>query len=70
MFGRGLVGLGAGVGGGTGGAEMPAGVGFRPSDAAASAGAFIDGLLSGISRKTGWQMAEQAGLNRALHNER
>lgn len=37
---------------------------FRRSDVAASAGAFIDGLLSGISRKTGWQMAEQAGLNR------
>jgi hypothetical protein len=29
----------------------------------ASAGAFIDGLLSGISRKTGWLMAEQAGLD-------
>ena len=37
---------------------------FRRSDVAASAGAFIDGLLSGISRKTGWQMAEQAGLSR------
>ena len=31
---------------------------------AASAGAFIDGLLSGIPRKTGWLMAEQAGLKR------
>jgi SRSO17 transposase len=28
------------------------------------AGAFIDGLLSGISRKTGWLLAEQAGLDR------
>jgi SRSO17 transposase len=37
---------------------------FRRSDVAASAAAFIDGLLSGISRKTGWQMAEQAGLSR------
>ena len=37
---------------------------FCRSDVAASAGAFIDGLLSGISRKTGWQMAEQAGLSR------
>jgi SRSO17 transposase len=37
---------------------------FRRSDVAASAGAFMDGLLSGISRKTGWQMAEQAGLGR------
>src|ERR1044071_6241886 len=37
---------------------------FRRSDVAASAGAFIDGLLSGIPRKTGWLMAEQAGLKR------
>ena len=37
---------------------------FCRSDVAASAGAFIDGLLSGISRKTGWQMAEHAGLSR------
>lgn len=29
-----------------------------------SAGAFLDGLLSGIERKTGWLMAEQAGLER------
>lgn len=27
-------------------------------------GAFLDGLLSGIERKTGWLMAEQAGLER------
>ncbi|HVZ10693.1 MAG TPA: IS701 family transposase, partial [Rhodopila sp.] len=27
-----------------------------------SASAFIDGLLSGVARKTGWQLAEQAGL--------
>ena len=26
--------------------------------------AFLDGLLSGIARKTGWMMAEQAGLSR------
>ena len=26
--------------------------------------AFLDGLLSGIERKTGWMMAEQAGLAR------
>src|SRR5579875_1437684 len=37
---------------------------FRRPEVAASAGAFLDGLLSGISRKTGWQMAEQAGLSR------
>jgi SRSO17 transposase len=29
-----------------------------------SAGSFLDGLLSGIERKTGWLMAEQAGLER------
>ena len=28
----------------------------------ASASAFLDGLLSGVERKTGWLMAEQAGL--------
>jgi hypothetical protein len=27
-------------------------------------GAFLDGLLSGIERKTGWLMAEQAGAER------
>lgn len=37
---------------------------FRRSDVATSAGAFIDGLLSGIPRKTGWFLAEQAGLKR------
>lgn len=30
----------------------------------ASAGAFIDGLLSGTERKTGWMLAEEAGLDR------
>jgi SRSO17 transposase len=29
-----------------------------------TAGSFIDGLLSGVERKTGWLMAEQAGLDR------
>jgi SRSO17 transposase len=29
----------------------------------ASAGAFIDGLLSGAERKTGWMLAEEAGLD-------
>ena len=29
-----------------------------------SAWAFVDGVLSGIARKTGWQLAEQAGLAR------
>ena len=30
----------------------------------ASAGAFIDGLLGPAERKTGWMLAEQAGLDR------
>ena len=30
----------------------------------ASAGAFIDGLLSPAKRETGWMLAEQAGLDR------
>ena len=37
---------------------------FGRREVRASAGAFIDGLLSGITRKTGWLMAEQAGLDR------
>src|SRR3954452_19987994 len=37
---------------------------FVRSEVRRSAGAFIDGVLSGIARKTGWQLAEQAGLGR------
>ena len=37
---------------------------FGRTETRASAGAFIDGLLSGVTRKTGWQLAEQAGLSR------
>jgi SRSO17 transposase len=37
---------------------------FGRPEVRASAGAFLDGLLSGITRKTGWLMAEQAGLDR------
>ena len=37
---------------------------FRRREIRESGGAFIDGLLSGISRKTGWMMSEQAGLSR------
>jgi SRSO17 transposase len=37
---------------------------FRRMELRRNAGAFIDGLLSGIERKTGWLMAEQAGLAR------
>lgn len=35
---------------------------FRRSEQRVSAGAFIDGLLSGTERKTGWMLAEEAGL--------
>jgi SRSO17 transposase len=35
---------------------------FRRRELRETSGAFIDGLLSGISRKTGWMMSEQAGL--------
>lgn len=35
---------------------------FKRSEQRLSAGAFIDGLLSGAERKTGWMLAEQAGL--------
>lgn len=37
---------------------------FRRTEGREMAGAFIDGLLSGAERKTGWLMAEQAGLDR------
>jgi SRSO17 transposase len=37
---------------------------FPREESRRTAGAFIDGLLSGVERKTGWLMAEQAGLER------
>jgi SRSO17 transposase len=37
---------------------------FKRAELRRSASAFIDGALSGIARKTGWQLAEQAGLAR------
>jgi SRSO17 transposase len=37
---------------------------FSRAEVRRSAGAFIDGALSGIARKTGWQLSEQAGLDR------
>jgi SRSO17 transposase len=37
---------------------------FRRRELKQTGGAFLDGLLSGIERKTGWLMAEQAGLER------
>lgn len=37
---------------------------FGRAETRESANAFIDGLLSGATRKTGWQLSEQAGLAR------
>ena len=37
---------------------------FRRRELKKSCGYFLDGLLSGIERKTGWMTAEQAGLER------
>ncbi|WP_072380441.1 IS701 family transposase, partial [Rhizobium tibeticum] len=37
---------------------------FGRRELRASCGAFLDGLLSGVERKTGWLLAEQAGLER------
>ena len=37
---------------------------FGRSELRRSSLAFLDGLLSGTARKTGWQMAEQAGFGR------
>ena len=37
---------------------------FGRSETRASAGAFLDGLLSSAERKTGWMLAEEAGFER------
>ena len=37
---------------------------FKRSEQRMSAGAFIDGLFSSAERKTGWMLAEEAGLER------
>src|SRR3954451_1222137 len=37
---------------------------FGRAEVRETAGAFLDGLLSGVGRKTGWLLAEQAGLER------
>src|SRR3954470_20687583 len=37
---------------------------FGRAEVRETAGAFLDGLLSGVARKTGWLLAEQAGLDR------
>src|ERR1044071_7763668 len=37
---------------------------FGRAEVRQTAGAFLDGVLSGVARKTGWLLAEQAGLER------
>jgi SRSO17 transposase len=37
---------------------------FGRSELRQTVSAFLDGLLSGVERKTGWLLAEQAGLDR------
>ena len=37
---------------------------FGRAEVRETAGAFLDGVLSGVARKTGWLLAEQAGLER------
>lgn len=37
---------------------------FKRSEQRETAGSFIEGLLSGVERKTGWMLAEQAGLEK------
>ena len=37
---------------------------FGRAETRETAGAFLEGLLSGVARKTGWLLAEQAGLER------
>ena len=46
------------------GLKIRIGAAFKRSQTREMASAFIDGLLSGAERKTGWLMAEQAGLER------
>jgi hypothetical protein len=37
---------------------------FGRRESRETGGAFLDGLLSGVARKTGWLLAEQAGAAR------
>ena len=37
---------------------------FGRAELRCTAAAFLDGLLSGVERKTGWLLSEQAGLER------
>src|SRR4051812_20824215 len=60
----GLVGVAGGLGARTGGAQGADRTCVRQAETRATAGAFLDGLLSGVARKTGWLLAEQAGLDR------
>ena len=42
---------------------------FGRAEVRETAGAFLDGLLSVVGRKTGWLLAEQAGLERPYRME-
>src|SRR4051812_36118699 len=53
-----------GLGSGLGALKERIGPVFGRAEVRATAGAFLDGLLSGVARKTGWLLAEQAGLER------
>ena len=37
---------------------------FGRSEVRETAGAFLDGLLAGVERKTGWLLSEAAGIER------
>ena len=37
---------------------------FQRVEQRRTAGAFIDGLLSGVERKTGWMLSEEAGFDK------
>jgi SRSO17 transposase len=59
-----LVGFAVGLERGAFGAEGAAGAAVWPMGVAGDGAAYLDGLLSGVERKTGWLLAEQAGAAR------
>src|SRR4051794_39210124 len=60
----GLVGLAGRLGTRTGGAQGADRPGVRQGRNTGDRRSFLDGVLSGVARKTGWLLAEQAGLER------
>src|SRR4051812_17750564 len=59
-----LVRVAGGLGTRVGGAQGADRTCVRQGRNTGDRGAFLDGLLSGVARKTGWLLAEQAGLER------